>query len=98
MYVAWHNSKAALLSSYQPSSNHRHVPLVQILSAFDLIGSRMHVGVDPGGTKIEVAAVDPGGRYAARVRTATPEIYGMRRSPVALLQRRARLSTHLSIR
>ena len=32
----------------------------------------MRIGVDLGGTKIEIVALDPGGRYRQRQRTATP--------------------------
>jgi fructokinase len=35
----------------------------------------MRIGVDLGGTKIEAAAIDPDGRYAARLRTKTPSTY-----------------------
>ena len=38
----------------------------------------IRIGVDFGGTKIEAAALDPEGRFQARVRVPTPPTYPQR--------------------
>ncbi|MGH7057254.1 MAG: ROK family protein, partial [Acetobacteraceae bacterium] len=51
--------------------------------------ARHRIGVDLGGTKIEIAALDPEGRIALRRRVATPPSYPERLATIARLVKEA---------